>query len=237
MAISGFQDLLDDGCLISSDAQFRLLDVIGEDTPYGDQFDVDLSAQLITFSGTGQLRARVQYVGSAAARASTAGSWMWGWSNVNGFPDAVLQRVTAVHNFGQQYGVPELTTPELPLTDEPRQTAGRYAVVASLVNGQLPYYTAEIDRGRVVAFLVEHPEFGLRPLDTPRLLTVLNSALMEGVIRDWPRALRQYAAFRGLICSERPGGLALTGPTIDEVRIDLDQQGRVTGFSGTATGG
>lgn len=232
MAISGFQDLLDDGCLISNDAQFRLQDVIGENTPYGDRFDVDLSAQVISFVGTGRLDARVHFIGSAAA---TPGTWMWGWSNVNGFPDAVLQRVNAVHDFGQQYGIRELTTAELPLTDGPRQTAGLYAVVSSLINGQLPYYTAEIDPGRVVAFLVEHPDLALRPLDTPRLMTVLQSTLMEGRVRDWPRALRQYAAFRGLTCSPRPGGLALTGPTIDEVHVDFDQQGRVTGVSGTIT--
>lgn len=232
MAISGFQDLLDDGCLISNDAQFRLQDVIGEDTPYGDRFDVDLGSQVITFSGAGQLSARVHYVGSAAP---TPGTWMWGWSNVNGFPDAVLQRVRAVHDFGRQYGISELTTAELPLIHEPRQTAGRYAVVSSLVNGQLPYYTAEIDQGRVVAFLVEHPDFELRPLDTPRLMTVLQSTLMEGLVRDWHRALQQYAAFRGLTCSQRPGGLALTGSTVDEVHIDLDQLGRVTRVSGRAT--
>lgn len=233
MAITGLQDLLDDGCLISNDAQFRLQDVIGEDTPYSDRFDVDLSAQLISFSGAGRLDARAHFIGSAAP---TPGTWMWGWSNVNGFPDAVLQRVAAVHSFGRQYGVKELTTAELPLADSPRHAAGVYSVVASLINGQLPYYTAEIDQGRVVAFLVEHPDFALRPLDTPRLLTVLQSTAAEGLVRDWRRALHQYADFRGLICSERPGGLALTGPTIDEVRIDLDQQGRVSGLSGTVTG-
>ena len=232
MTISGFQDLLDDGCLISNDAQFRLQDVIGEGSPYAGRYDVDLSVGTITFTGAQTLSAQVHYLGSAAPG---PGTWMWGWNNVNGMGEAVLQRVVAVYAFGQQHGVSELTTAELPLVEAPRQTAGRYAVVASLVNGQLPYYTAEIDRGRVVAFLVEHPEFELRPLDTPRLLTVLQSTLMEGLVADWRRALNQYAAFRGLRCSPRPGGLALTGSTIDDVLIDLDQLGRVTGVTGTVT--
>lgn len=233
MAVTSLQELLDDGSLIATDASFRFGDVIGPGTSFGEGFGLRLSQHSVVFTGSGgEFVARAHFIGSTA---SNPGSWMWGWNNVNGFPDEVCARARAIRAFGEQYGIGDLTRAELPLAADPRATANQFAIVATLLGDRLPSYVADLGGGTIAVFLVEHPQLALTLLTTPRVMSVLQATASEGRIRDWRRALGQYAAFRGLTVTPQPDGLVLSGPTIDDVRLRIDSDGRLTGISATAT--
>jgi hypothetical protein len=223
-------DVLDDGAFISVERQRRLAEVIGEDGPYGDHWDADLSAGVLTFTGRGgTLTTPAHVIGTAAPG---PGSWLWGWHNVNGFPDAVVARSAQVRELGTRFGITQLTAEEVPLRGEPRQDATEYAVVAGLVNGGLPHYTVEVGAGTIVAFLIEEPSAALPAPSTATAVTVIGEALTGGAVHDHRRALAAYAELRGLGLVQAGRDLVLSGPD-GSVTVVLDDEGRITAMRGT----
>lgn len=226
-------DVLDDGAFISVERQRRLAEVVGGDGPYGDRWDVDLTAGVLTFTGReGTLETPAHVIGTAAPG---PGSWMWGWHNVNGFPDAVVARSAQVRDLGARFGIAELTSAEVPLRGEPRQDATEYAVVAGLVNGGLPHYTAEVGAGTVVAFLVEDQRVALPAPSTATAATVISEALMNGAVHDQRRALAAYAELRGLGLEQTGQDVVLAGPD-GRLTVGFDDVGRIAGMNGTLGG-
>jgi hypothetical protein len=223
-------DVLDDGAFISVERQRRLSEVVGEGGPYGDRWDVDLTAGVLTFTGReGTLETPAHVIGTAAPG---PGSWLWGWHNVNGFPDAVVARSAQVRELGARFGIAELTAEEVPLRGEPRQDATEYAVVAGLVNGGLPHYTVEVGAGTIVAFLVEDQRATLPAPSTATAVTVIGEALMGGAVHDQRRALAAYAELRGLGLEQAGPDMVLTGPD-GRITVAFDDLGRITGMKGT----
>lgn len=231
--ITTLSDVLDDGAFISTERQRRLADVVGAHGPYGDRWDVDLSRGVLTFSGRdGTLETPAHLVGSAAPG---PGTWMWGWRNVNGVPDAVVARSARVRELGERFGIAELIEAEVRLRGEPRQDAVEYAVVAGLVNDGLPHYTADVGSGTVVAFLVEEPRAALPAPSCVTASTVIGETLMGGAVRDQRRALTAYAELRGFGLEQNAAGYVLTA-TDGRLAVAIDDAGRITGLSGTSGG-
>ena len=226
-------DILDDGVFISVERQRRLSEVVGADGPYGDSWGADLSAGVLTFTGpAGTLETPAHVIGTAAPG---PGSWLWAWHNVNGFPDAVVARSAQVRELGARWGIGELTAEEVPLRGDPRQDATEYAVVAGLVNGGLPHYTAEVGAGTIVAFLVEDPRAVLPAPSTATAATVISEALMNGAVHDHRRALAAYTELRGLGLEQVGQDAVLSGPD-GRITVAFDDLGRITGMKGTLGG-
>lgn len=223
-------DVLDDAVFISAERQRRLAEIVGREGPYGDHWDVDLDAGVLTFSGRGgSLETPAHVIGTAAPG---PGSWMWGWHNVNGFPDAVVARSAQVRELGTWFGIADLTAPEVPLRGEPRQDAVEYATVAGLVNGGFPHYTVEVGAGTIVAFLVEDPSAALPAPSTATAVTVISEALRGGGVQDHRRALAAYAELRGLGLEQAGRDAELVGPD-GRATVVFDELGRITSIDGT----
>lgn len=221
--IASFQDVLDDGYLACVEAQRRVVDAVGAGTPYDGRFDVDLQAGILTFTGTQALAVRAHFLGSAAPGPR---SWLWGWQNLNGFPDPVVAYVRHVCDFGAQAGLAELTVAEQPLQGSPREDAVRYATAASVICGGLPHYTFEVGGGSIGALLIDSPAFAAGPASALRASTVLPEAAAAGVIVDWRRALTSYAGLRGFAFHQGPTALTLTAPD-GSLDVTLDDLGRL----------
>jgi hypothetical protein len=222
-------DVLDDGAFISVERQRRLADLVGEGGPYGDRWDVDLTAGVLSFTGRdGTLTTPAHVIGSAAPG---PGTWMWAWHNVNAFPDAVVARSAQVREFGTRFALPELTTPEVPLRGEPRQDAVEYAVVAGLVNGGLPHYTAAVGGSTIVALVVDEPRAALPPPSGVTAATVISEALAGGAVVDHRRALAAYAELRGLGLETAGPDTVLVAPD-GRLTVRFDEVGRITGLTG-----
>lgn len=227
--ITSLTDVLDDGAFVSVERQRRLAELVGGDGPYGERWNVDLTAGVLTFTGReGELRTPAHLVGSAAPG---PGTWMWGWSDVNGLPEPVVARSARVRDFGAQHRLAPLTEPEIPLRGDPRQDAVDYAVVAGLVNGGFPHYTADAGNGTIVAFLVEEPRAALPAPSCATAATVIGETLRRGAVVDQRRALAAYAELRGFGSEQAGADLVLLAGD-GRLVVGFDDRGRIATLNG-----
>lgn len=224
--INRLADVVDDAYLLSVDRLRDVVTLVEEDgAPYSGQFQVDLDSQTYRFIGRETLEARLHFIGSAAPGPK---SWMWGWQNVNGFPDATVASSQQVKEFGERFGLTELTSAEVPLLSEPRIDARVYGAIAGLICGALPAYLMPVGGGSVAAMLLEAPEFSPGEPSIIRAGTVLPEAAEDGVISDWRRALASYAQRRGFRHETTADGSVLLAAADGTLTCTLDDQGRLT---------
>ena len=232
--ITRLADVVDDAYLLSIDRVRDVLDVVdGEDSPYAGNFQVDLNTQSYTFVGRETLEAKLHFIGSAAPGPK---SWMWGWNNINGFPDAAVASSGRVKEFGARFHLSELTSSEVPLLSEPRVDARVYGAVAGLICGGLPNYLVPLGGGSVAAMLLEAPQFAPGKPSIVRATTVIPEAAEDGVISDWRRALSSYAQRRGFRYEPQPDGTVSLGAADGTATLTFDDQNRLTNMSMSASG-
>ena len=77
----------------------------------GQNWNVDLSAGTISF---GKDQYPLQFIGSES---TSSNSWLWGWKNINHFPDAIIELSNQTKKAGKTIGLDALTTTELELSD------------------------------------------------------------------------------------------------------------------------
>jgi len=141
-----------------------------------------------------------------------------------------------LRGFGEQHGIAEFTTPELPFASLPGAPNDPAVAVWALVDaakaasGRWTSYTGDAGGGTRAAFLIEHPDFALPPPSGPRVMRVLQEGLELG-ITDHRRAVQSYAAARGLDIAWTEGSAALSGPGLS-ITIDLDALGRIGTIGG-----
>lgn len=223
--IETFQDLLDDAYLITLEHNMRMDDFLDEAPGLdGGVLVIDMDLGLLTFSGSPSLDVTAHFIGSAAPG---PWSWLWGWTNMNGYPDAAVALAHQIREFGECSGIDELATAELPLVEDPLSDAGLSATAACLISGGMPCFVFESDGGTMIALLLESEHFALKPPSALRALTTLQTALMGGVVNDWQRAIESYAAQRGLgFTRSSPTKLSLSAPG-GMVELTLDERGNL----------
>lgn len=236
--ISSTQDVLDDGFVLVSDYQRTLQALVGEGTPYeaaaGGRYDVDLATGTLTFSGAGvpPVVLTAHLLGSAAPG---PGTWLWAWENINGFPDEVVAYAQHVRDFGERFGLAEITGARQPLQSSPREDARHYAALAATVCGGMTTYTCEIGGGTVVALLLDGPEVTLPAPSAVRATTLLPEVAAAGVVVDWRRAVESYGRMRGFGVEEGAGETTLRAAD-GAVVVAFDDLGRLSKVSGRLDG-
>jgi hypothetical protein len=214
-------ELFDSYVLGSAEQQEHAQEVVG-----GRPFSADLTRGVVGFDPG--LEVRAELLGTEAA---DPGSWMWSWANPSGFPDQVTGAARHARTYGEQTGVTELTSGELPLNGA--ALGYRLAVVACGLAGGYAYYPAEAAPGTTAYLLLDHPSLALPAVQLPRVLTVLTAVTASGQVTDWRRALHAYASQRGLEVRQDERGFELVHPGGEgAIRVRLDQQGRVADISG-----
>lgn len=131
---STLQDLVNRAVFYSTEVQTHFGALIADA-----EWEVDFSSDPhLTFtSADGDvLRTRPHLLGSESDREKT---WLWGWENVNDFPDAVVGLSHDVRKFGAAEEVTELTTAELSLDEE---LALRLTLAAKEATGKWAHYPA-----------------------------------------------------------------------------------------------
>ncbi|GAA4632616.1 hypothetical protein GCM10023196_066730 [Actinoallomurus vinaceus] len=226
-----FANLLDDAAIFSLEHQLHLGDVLGEHS-----WHADLQAHLFEFTGSRPLTCTgLHLLGSAAPGPR---SWLWGWANPSGFPEPVTALSATLRDFGQQHGIAELASAEVPFDalpgspTEPAQAVGILTDAAKAVSANWTSYNGPVGGGTRAAFLIEHPDFQLPPPEPARVMHVIQQALSGLWITDHRRALHAYAVRRRLGAAFSPDGtkLTITGPGLEAV-IDFDQYGRVANIN------
>ena len=72
----------------------------------GQDWNVDFSEGVILF---GNQKYPLQFIGSEATSSNT---WLWGWENVNGFSEKIIQVATHAKVVGERWNLEPLTTAE-----------------------------------------------------------------------------------------------------------------------------
>lgn len=165
---------------------------------------------------------RAHFLGTSAPGPST---WLWGWRNINDFPPAFVALAERVRVAGEEQGVAELTSAELPLRDElPR----RLTIAAKTVTGIAAHYSGPIGGGSRAWLLIEHPDLVLPAPTTQATMDAIRAAVETVEIGDHRAAVRSWAGRRGVAVSEAPDGTALRLSLPDgELVVAFDSRGRI----------
>lgn len=196
------QDLVNRAVFYSTEVQTHFGGLIADA-----EWEVDFSSDPhLTFSSAEGvvLRGRPHLLGSESSRDKT---WLWGWENVNDFPDTVIGLSHDVRKFGAAEEVSELTTPELELDEE---LALRLTLAAKEATGKWVHYPAEAGAGTTVWLLVDAAEVVLPEPQVKVSVRALMQGLTQTTVSDHRAAIDWYVSKRGIPVRELPeGGLRM----------------------------
>lgn len=195
---STLQDLVNRAVFYSTEVQTHFGGLIADA-----EWEVDFGREpRLTFKSADDvvLDARPHLLGSESSRDK---SWLWGWENVNDFPDAVVGLSHDVRKFGAAEGVTELTTAELDLDDE---LPLRLTLAAKEATGKWAHYPAAAGAGTTVWLLVDAPEVTLPDPQVKVSVRALMQGLTQTTVTDHRAAVESYATKRGIPVRELPDG-------------------------------
>lgn len=221
-----FVDLQDDAALLSFEHQLHLSEIIGEHS-----WQVDLEVPRFAFTGEHPVTATAMHLLGSAAPGPR--SWLWAWANPTGYRQEVVWLSEQLRDFGKQYGIRELSEPEVPFDDlpgsptEPAQVASLMMEAAKAVSQRWTGYQGPVGGGTRVGMLIEHPEFVLPAPEGPRVARVLQQGLMELRFNDHRRGFRAYAHNRGLLLQENETRMHVEGPAFTAT-VEFDELQRVS---------
>ena len=111
----------------------------------------------------GKYEFRIQFLGSESY---VSNSWLWGWENVNNFPDNVLGQVHIARTYGQAWGLEPLMYAQCELNDTFNGHNFSMVVCGALAEDRC-YYRCPTGEGQGAAFvaLCEAPGELFRPVD------------------------------------------------------------------------
>lgn len=196
------QDLVNRAVFLSTETQTHFGGLIADAA-----WEVDFTADPhLTFTAEDDavLRTRPHLLGSES---SSQGTWLWGWENINEFPEAVVGLSHEVRKFGAASDIDELVSPELKLDDE---LALRLTLAAKEATGKWAHYPAAAGAGTTVWLLVDAPELTLPEPTVKASVRALMQGLTQTTVDDHRAALEAYVVKRGIPTAPLPeNGLRL----------------------------
>lgn len=170
----------------SLDKQIQLADLISE-LPW----HFDTATGLLSFGPRQHWQS--QLLGTVSQASNT---WLWAWANTaSNIPAHLLIASFALKAYGEQHGIPELTTPQLPLDQIDGHTL---ALLASGICEANAYYRCPYEGGALFVLIMDEtfPKCTDPPLQ--RIATVFPQAIASLEIPDHQLALRGYLDSYGL---------------------------------------
>jgi hypothetical protein len=218
---AGLARLVDASAILSAEQQAHVAALHGDD-----HWAVDIAgAAVVLTAPDGQtLTCRAHFLGTSAPGPKT---WLWGWRNINRFPEDFVALAERIRAAGEAQGVPELTTAELPLTDAlPR----RLTVAAKTVSGLPMHYSGPIGGGSRAWLLIEHPDLELPPPTARRTADAILAAIDTVEIADHAEAVAAWARQRGVaLTADEPDGQRLRLALADgDVLVTFDERHRIS---------
>lgn len=214
------QDLVNRAVFFSTEMQTHFGALIADA-----EWEVDFSSDPhLTFTSAEAtvLRGRPHLLGSESNGQST---WLWGWENINEFPETVVGLAHEVRKFGAAEDVTELVTEELPLDEE---LALRLTLAAKEVTGKWAHYPAAAGAGTTVWLLVDAPELTLPAPQVKTTVRALMQGLTQTTVTDHRVALEAYVAKRGIPTAVLPeAGLRLLFAD-GSADLSFDEENRIS---------
>lgn len=231
--------LVDHIVILSMETQKAFAEVYG-----GFDWRVDLTEPAVFwFETEPRTIFQPRFIGSTSGISNT---WLWGWENINGFPDDVVATAISVRDIGAHLEATELTTAKLDLGAAERAAAGLssrdnadydYVLAAlALAPIQAPvYYRGPTGEGSYAWFLIDNDEAFTLAAPTPlTTVSAIMDAVSSGMVGNGRLAIEKYAERRGGIAlAEGDGGVDLVMDA-GKVHVDFDDQGRIAGVAAEA---
>lgn len=209
-----------------------------EETLGDHRWNMDTEQGTLAFTPTGGGQPIVTKAHLVASIAPGPRSMLWGWAHPQAGPGNPAARI---RELGEQHGIRELTSPELPFTTDAVEEAlldeiaalahvvGSVAVEATRMS---PYYSAPVGGGTRFVFLLEGIE-----VPEPQILHVTSRAvhvLGASGVRDQRSAVMGLAQHTGWRIAWTTDGstIRLTDPNSGEATFGFDQHGRISGITG-----
>lgn len=232
MADSNLSLYADRGAFLAHERQLHL----AEQVEGHERWDVDLAAGSFTFTFADRtLVCAAELLGSSALN---PGSWLWSWANPH-IPEGVTKVAREWRELGDEYGIPEFTTGELPLgepgNEPPHALWYRLTALAGwFAAAHSGYFRAPTGEGTVAPILLYHPDLALPALTMPRLVRVLSEGLTTYAIGDHRAAVAGYATVRTIDLAWDGDTTATFTLPDGSLVVTFDAQGRLANLSGTA---
>lgn len=221
------QDLVNSAIFMSTEAQMRFEQRVA---PVVEDWDADFSDKPSLVFGasddeTSRLELRPHLIGSAD---SAYGTWRWGWSEDNSWPQPLVNLSHEVRKFGAAQGLAEFNEHEFKADDEDslRLTLAAKAATRRWTHFPLPYGTTQ------VWLLVD--EVGAQTsgqAGEPSIRSIVK-AIAAGIslteVTDHEEALRSYSRLRGFPLLELPDGKLRILAADGSADVTFDDKHRLT---------
>ncbi|MGM7697660.1 DUF6882 domain-containing protein [Microbacterium sp. A84] len=236
MTFAALRSLADRAALFTAlrqEAFTAAVDALGEH-----RWDADMAASTLTFSATANPEQQLVTTPHLIATiAPGPRSLLWAWAHPQGDVGGVAAQL---RDYGSQYGIAELSQPEIAFPDDTgddldewiAQAAHQIGTVAVEITGRSPYYSAPIDGGTRAVFVLDAPIAPLTVQDAviaaPRVLAGLNLSDARSAVWDTAR----LAGWSMQWTDEAYSGAAVTDAS-GEATFRFDEQARVSGIEST----
>ncbi|WCC80707.1 hypothetical protein O6R08_04290 [Cutibacterium equinum] len=153
---------------------------------------------------------------------NVSNTFLWGWENINGFPEEAITVAQNVRRFGEAAHVPEFLTPSIPVPDE--QTAARIASSAVRTTGNGNFYRIPSQYGEAY-YLIEG--FDLGPSQVVAVQRAIGNAISSGSVHNHVDALAAYLDMRPGVSGRGTQQGLVIDCSDGSLEIGLDDQRRV----------
>ncbi len=143
----------------------------GEQVVKGQNWNVDFSEGTICF---GEQKYPIQFIGSEAAASNT---WLWGWENINGFSEEMLQLAQYTKEVGEHWGLEPLTTAGFDLDNT--FNGHNLSIVACGIGAQYCYYRGPHSGGAIFVAFSGVPNSVFAPVDVQKFVSITTQCIQQ----------------------------------------------------------
>lgn len=143
----------------------------GELVVRNEDWNVDLERGVILF---GAREYPIQFIGSES---KSSGTWLWGWENINQFPDAIIRLAHETKACGDAWQIEALTTDEFELNDTFH--GHNLCIVACGLADGYAYYRCPHEGGAFFVGISDVPDEVFASVDFPRFISTVTQCIEQ----------------------------------------------------------
>ena len=136
-----------------------------------ENWNIDLGRGVIFF---GIREYPIQLIGSAS---KSSGTWLWGWENINHFPDTIICLANEIKARGEEWHLEPLTEAEFDLNDT--FNGHNLSIVACGLADGYAYYRCPHEGGAIFVAVGGVPEEVFASVDFPRFVSTVTQCIEQ----------------------------------------------------------
>ena len=136
-----------------------------------EEWNVDLERGVILFDTR---EYPIQFIGSES---KSSGTWLWGWENINQFPDSLIRLAGDTRKCGEAWQLEALTVDEFELNDI--FNGHNLSIVSCGLADGYCYYRCPHEVGAFFVGISDVPDEVFAPVDLPRFVSVVTQCIEQ----------------------------------------------------------